>query len=193
MFFYKKKSTLFYRSDESATDSPSTDFTPSRLSSDWIPMSSSKSQSSGPRAERLQSSESVEAVTYGKLDSFGDQYFAGLTTNREKKDDSKQRYTETTPIITSNRNIGDIISGKIPQEYAPFKTNEKTSNIRTIDTKNGRDSDIVTGKISFGSSPSSERDRRKGSVIDDYTGLSPEGVKFGDTSNLVVSSVIKFS
>ncbi|KAL0280554.1 UNVERIFIED_CONTAM: hypothetical protein PYX00_001814 [Menopon gallinae] len=131
-------------------------FTPSSTSSDWIPMS-------GKPVVPPVSSVSSDSSKHG------DKYFADLLNKRKEG-------SEPTRIITSNRDIGDIISGKIPGEYSPFGQ----SGLRSVDAGG----DIITGKIPFGQD--SEMDRRKGSVIDDNPGSS-------GTSNLVVSSMIKFS
>lgn len=167
------------RSDQDSASGEKSDQGSSKVASDWVPMAHNGKGGS------------QEVTRDDTLSQFGDHYFADLNKHRSKKDGSSQLATPSEPpkIITSNKNVGDIISGKIPAEFAPFRqsTNEH-SNVRTIDLKNGRDSDVVTGKISF------ERDRRKGSVVNDYVSSgAAESTKFGDTSNLVVSSVIKFS
>lgn len=130
-------------------------FTPSSTSSDWIPMS-------GKPAVMPTSGSSSDGT-------FSEKYFGDLLNKRKEE-------SEPTRIITSNRDIGDIISGKIPGKYSPFGQ----SGLRSADAG----SDIITGKIPFGQD--SEMDRRKGSVLDDDPDSS-------GTSNHVVSSMIKFS
>lgn len=93
---------------------------------------------------------------------------------------SEEKFFESSNVATKpvGHRTENIISGKIPQRYLPISDSDFT-----YDSENK----FVTGKVVFPKTGSLEEIRRKGSVLDVHPSAS------SDSSDLVVSSVIKFS